>query len=122
MNSSAEVYFSYNERLINKNSRKDTDAFANGWVHVTGTVIILLDVIKSGMAYSVWFRDGVRKTENFVGSNLVSIDVDGANQIDNAIAHEFSQKHLTALYTTCSHTEQEHRFRLMFRLERVIES
>jgi hypothetical protein len=122
MNSSAEVYFSYNERLINKNSRKDTDAFANGWVHVTGTVKILLDVIKSGMAYSVWFRDGIRKTENFVGSNLVSIDVDGGNQIDNAIAHEFSQKHLTALYTTCSHTEQEHRFRLMFRLERVIES
>jgi hypothetical protein len=122
MNSSAEVYFSYNERLINKNSRKDTDAFANGWVHVTGTVKILLDVIKSGMAYSVWFRDGIRKTENFVGSNLVSIDVDGANQIDIAIAHEFSQKHLTALYTTCSHTEQEHRFRLMFRLERVIES
>ena len=122
MNSSAEVYFSYNERLINKNSRKDTDAFANGWEPVTGTVDLLLDVIKSGMAYSVWFKDGVRKTENFVGSNLVSIDVDGANQIDNAIAHEFSQKHLTALYTTCSHTEQEHRFRLVFRLERAIES
>ena len=89
MNSSAEVYFSYNERLINKNNRKDTDAFANGWVPVTGTVDLLLDVIKSGMAYSVWFKDGVRKTENFVGSNLVSIDVDGNNRIDDAIAQEF---------------------------------
>ena len=122
MNSSAEVYFSYNERLINKNSRKDTDAFAYGWVNETSTVDILLSAIKAGIAYSVWFRDGLRKTENFVGSNLVSIDVDGANQIDNAIANEFSQKHLTALYTTCSHSSTEHRFRLIFRLERVIES
>jgi hypothetical protein len=122
MNSSAEVYFSYNDRIVNKNKLKDTYALANGWVHVTGTIDSLLSAIKAGIAYSVWFRDGTRKTENFVGSNLMSIDVDGANQIDNAIAHDFSQKHLTALYTTCSHTAQEHRFRLVFRLERVIES
>lgn len=122
MDSSAEVYFSYNTRIINKNMHKDTYALVNGWEPVTGTISILLQAIKAGVAYSCWFRDGIRKTDNFVGSNIVSIDIDGANQIDNVISHDFSQKHLTALYTTCSHTEQEHRFRLIFRLERVIES
>ena len=122
MNSSAEVYFSYNERLINKNKLKDTFALGNGWVHVTGTVDVLLSAIKAGIAYSAWFRDGVRRIENFVGTNLVSIDIDGTNKIDEAVAHDFSQKHLTATYTTCSHSAQEHRFRLIFRLERVIES
>ena len=122
MDNSAEVYFSYNIRIINKNTHNDTYALGNGWEPVTGTISLLLQVIKAGVAYSGWFRDGIRKTENFVGSNIVSIDIDGANQIDNAISHDFSQKHLTALYTTCSHTEQEHRFRLIFRLERVIES
>ena len=122
MNSSAEVYFSYNERLINKNKLKDTFALGNGWVHVTGTVDVLLSAIKAGIAYSAWFKDGVRRIENFVGSNIVSIDVDGTNKMDEAIAHDFSQKHLTATYTTCSHSAQEHRFRLIFRLERVIES
>jgi len=122
MNSNAEVYFSYNDKLINKNKFKDTYALANGWQPVTGTVEILLKAIKAGIAYSVWFKDGIRRTENFVGSNLVSIDIDGTNKIDAVTAHEFSQKHLTALYTTCSHNEIDHRFRLIFRLERAIES
>ena len=81
MNSSAEVYFSYNERLINKNKLKDTFALGNGWVHVTGTVDVLLSAIKAGIAYSAWFKDGVRRIENFVGSNIVSIDVDGTNKM-----------------------------------------
>jgi hypothetical protein len=120
--SNEEVYFSFNTRIINKNDRKDTYALANGWEHVTGSVDDLLRVIKSGCAYSAWFQDGVRNTKNFVGTNLVSIDIDGTNKIDTTIEHEFSQKHLTALYTSCSHTAEEHRFRLIFRLERVIES
>ena len=117
-----EVYFSFNVRIINKNDRKDTYALAKGWEHVTGSVDDLLHVIKSGYAYSAWFQDGVRNTKNFVGTNIVSIDIDGTNKIDTTIEHEFSQKHLTALYTSCSHTAEEHRFRLIFRLERVIES
>jgi len=74
------------------------------------------------VAYSYWYADGIRKVANFVGTNLASIDIDGTNTIDAAIAHEFSLKHLTALYTTCSHTVEEPRFRLIFKLERVIES
>ena len=43
-----EVYFSYNTRLINKNDRNDTYAFANGWEHVTATIEDLIRVIKLG--------------------------------------------------------------------------
>lgn len=117
-----EVYFSYNTRLINKNDRNDTYAFANGWEHVTATIEDLIRVIKLGYAYSVWFKDGIRKTSNFVASNVVSIDVDGTNTIDSSISLEFSTHYLTAVYTSCSHTAREHRFRLIFKLERVIES
>lgn len=120
--SNEEVYFSFNTRIINKNDRKDTYALANGWEHVTSTVDDLLRAIKAGYAYSAWFLDGVRRIENYVGSNIVSIDIDGTNKIDTTIEHDFSQRHLTAIYTTCSHSSQEHRFRLVFRLERVIES
>lgn len=117
-----EVYFSFNEKIINKNDRKETFALANGWQHVTGSIDDLLNTIKAGIAYSYWYADGIRKVANFVGTNIASIDIDGTNTIDAAIAHEFSIKHLTALYTTCSHTIDEPRFRLIFKMERVIES
>jgi hypothetical protein len=117
-----EVYFSFNEKIINKNIRKETTALANGWQHVVGSIDDLINTIKAGVAYSYWYADGIRKVSNFVGTNLASIDIDGTNTIDAAIKHEFSQNHLTALYTTCSHTAGEPRFRLIFKLERVIES
>ena len=38
------------------------------------------------------------------------------------LCHPIVEKHLTMLYTTARHTEQEHRFRLIFALPRTIET
>jgi len=117
-----EVYFSFNAKIINKNERKDTFALANGWEFAGVSIDYLIRAIQAGFAYSACYKHGIRKTANFLGTNLASIDIDGTNTIDEAIAQEFSQKYLTAFYTTCSHNSEEQRFRLIFKLERIIDS
>lgn len=117
-----EVCFSYNENIINKNERNDTLALAHGWKCVTGRIEDLISAIRSGIAYSAWFKDDHRSNKNFIGTNIISIDIDGTNTIDSVINHEFAQKHLTAFYTTCSHSDNEHRFRLIFKIQKFIDS
>lgn len=56
-----------------------------------------------------------RKNDNVKHSELLAIDIDGTLNIDEAFEIEFTKKALI-LYTTPSHTKEEHRFRIIFAL------
>ncbi|WP_162742232.1 plasmid replication protein, CyRepA1 family [Nitratireductor sp. OM-1] len=110
---------SINQRLINKNDRNDTMAFTEGWTAQEVTIEELAGAILSGYAYSAQFS-GNRKTSNFQSGGFVSVDVDAGISLDDAANIHIVEQSATMIYTTASHTEEVHRFRIVFALEEPI--
>lgn len=111
---------SLNKDLINK----DTDnsaAHGSGFHPYTVTPDDLATAIKNGLAYSYEFETHRRSKVDFVASDILSIDIDSGLTWDEALEHQLIQQYATILYTTPSHTPEEHRFRIIFALERTIE-
>jgi len=115
-----DVYVAINTQIINKNENKKN--LGEGWVSSGMQIEGLAKFIEAGMAYCATMKSESRNAKNFMGSNLVSIDIDKDRTISEALSDPFSQKHLSMFYPTASHTEQEHRFRLVFKLPRFIEN
>jgi hypothetical protein len=115
-----DVYVAINTQIINKNEKNKNRG--EGWVSSGMPIEELAKFIEAGWAYCATMKSESRNAKNFLGSNLVSIDIDKDRTIDDALNDSFSQKHLSMFYPTASHTEQEHRFRLVFKLPRFIEN
>ena len=78
--------------------------------------------INEGVASCCEQTSGSRRSANFGCSDVISVDIDGTRRIPDVLADSIAQKHLTIFYTTPSHTEAEHRFRLIFALPRPIQT
>ena len=83
-----------------------------------------------------------RKNENFVKSSIVAIDIDNSMNSDDkeintkkikvtddeyfsyetALKDEFIKEYASFIYTTCSHTEEWNRFRIVFVLTESIDN
>ena len=108
-----------NPALINKNDAKDKRLFTQGWENVELTPEELAEKIKQGIAYCAQLS-GSRKGANFLASDIVSVDIDGGQTIKEALENPIVQKCATLIYTTVSHTNDDHRFRIVFALPRTI--
>ncbi|WP_027040239.1 plasmid replication protein, CyRepA1 family [Mesorhizobium ciceri] len=107
---------SINKRLINKDELGDTLARAEGFEPSQVTVSELIASIRNGYAYCAELN-GRRKADNFTATDVLSVDIDGGLTISEALNHPFVQKNASFIYTTCSHTPEEHRFRVVFILQ-----
>ncbi len=112
---------SINPDLIDKNESGDKALFASGWVNRELTLEELAREIDEGHAYCAQLA-GSRRAQNFVCSDVLSVDIDGSRRIDEVMNDPIVQRCLTIFYTTPSHTEEIHRFRLVFALPRTIRS
>lgn len=56
-----------------------------------------------------------RSNNNWIGSELLAVDIDGGMNIEEALSLPLAHEAILA-YTTPSHTPKRHRFRLLFRL------
>ncbi|MEI9429220.1 plasmid replication protein, CyRepA1 family [Mesorhizobium sp. Cs1299R1N3] len=110
---------SINKRLINKDELGDTLARAEGFEPCQLNADELIAHIKQGHAYCAELN-GRRKADNFVATDILSVDIDGGTTLTEAIEHPFVQAHASFLYTTCSHTPEVHRFRIIFVLEETL--
>ena len=117
-----KLKLSINPRIINKNEAGDDAAYADGWTNVEFSPRELAASINDGVAYSCQLRGGRRAAANFLCCDLLSVDVDGTRRLEEVMADPIVQRHLTILYTTPSHTEDSHRFRLVFALPRTIDT
>lgn len=115
-----DIYVAINTKIFNKNETKQDRG--GGWVSAGMSIEELAKFIEIGWAYCATMKSDRRNAKNFLGSNIASIDIDKDRTIDDALNDPFSQKHLSMFYPTASHTEQEHRFRLVFKLPRFIEN
>lgn len=117
---SSKIRLSVNKFLIDKDKPKDTSYFSKGFDNAEMTLEELRDHINQGFAISYQYRGGHRKAENFLATDFLAVDIDHGLKLDQARANPIVQKYCSLLYVTPSHTLDDHRFRLIFRLPRTI--
>lgn len=81
----------------------------------------LAEHVSRGYAYSAQVKDGKRKKQNFICSDVVTADIDEGMTWDEAMNDEFIKSNACLVYTTVSHTEESHRLRLVFQLPKTID-
>ena len=111
--------FSANAGFYNKN-QLNQKAFSQGFVAVTDTIENLADAINTGWAFSYEFLGGIRKTTNFIATDLLAVDIDYGLTISEALKNPIVKKYCSVFYTTATHSLDHHRFRLVFILPRTI--
>jgi len=80
----------------------------------------IINHIKNGDGFSAHYKNNYRKTINFICSDFVAADFDGNLSINEVLENEFVSLNASFLYTTASHTKEQHRFRVVFLLEKTI--
>ena len=93
---------------------------ANGWVSQELTVAELIQHVTDGNAFAPQFKNGQRKGETFLAAGFLAADFDGTFEINEARDNAFINGNAAFIYTTASHTDAEHRLRVVFALERSI--
>ncbi len=112
--------FSVHPEIRDKSS--DMSLSSSGWVELEEPVESLIDAIQTeGWAFSYVFRDGHRSARNFVCTDVVAVDIDGGWDFYSFIKEEFIQQNCAFVYTTPSHSQEEHRFRAVFILPKTID-
>lgn len=106
-------------KIINKNETKARSQ-AKGFAPVDISPEEFAEFISLGFAFSFQFHGGHRKTENFVCSDIIAADIDEGMTLEEAMSDEFILNNACLLYTTASHTPENHRFRLVFQLPHTI--
>ena len=89
-----------------------------GWENLQAdwpTVFELITV--DGLATSAALTCDNRKEDNFVSRDLIMVDIDSGMTINQLFEDEFYNQLAAGFYTTPSHTDSAHRFRIMFRLQ-----
>jgi len=109
MDATGRPYYYHNNQKVN---------LGWGWENTQAdwhTVFELITV--DGLATSAALNCDNRKEENFVSRDLIMVDIDSGMTIPQLFEDEFYNQLAAGFYTTPSHTDSAHRFRIMFRLE-----
>lgn len=114
------INLSFNPQLVGKAKHTDKAWLSEGFQAFEATLDELEETIKLGIAFSYQYRDEKRSAKNFVASDFLAVDFDGGITIDECLALDMVQNHASLLYTTPSHTDSNHRLRLVFVLPRTI--
>jgi len=108
-----------NTEFKNKWTPEQLKVSGNTFRNVDISTNELIEHIKRGFAFCSQ-HEGWRKSENFTESNIFAVDIDHGLTIDEVTAHPFVTNYCCFIYTTASHTKENHRFRLVFQSERSI--
>lgn len=113
---------SINRHIIGKPNRGDPVNQALNWNSVELDIDKLISEIGFGRAFSAQFKGGHRKSSNFICSDVVAVDIDGGLLLEDALVNPYITSNASFLYTTPSHSESEHRFRIVFLTNSTITS
>jgi len=101
-------------------NQKDFSVLTRSFTNEEITPNQLADEINKGFTFCTQHKNGSRKSSNFICSDFLAVDIDKGLRIEEALSEEFVKSYCTIFYTTASHSDEEHKFRLIFQLEREI--
>ncbi len=116
--------FAFNQNIIDKVEKGNkaqfkvlTDQFEN----VENTLKELSEIIHLGHPFCAQ-HNGTRQSANFICSDVLAVDIDDGMTLDEARNCDFVKRFGGFIYITPSHTDEKHRFRIVFETERTIYS
>ena len=120
LNSPRLLNFALHPKLINKS--ENIKQSASGWQHFEESLDKLIEAVSVlGVAFSYVFAGGKRSVQTFLGTDVVAVDVDDGWDMYRFAEHELIKENCAFVYTTPSHTKEDHRFRAVFVLPRTID-
>ena len=111
-----------NPHIINKIEDKNSPLWniaATGFENVELSPKELADHINDGVAFCAQ-HNGRRNERNFTGTNLLAVDLDQGWRQEDVLADAYVKENASIVYQTPSHTEEQHRLRIVFQLPRLI--
>ncbi|AWN39847.1 plasmid replication protein, CyRepA1 family [Methylobacterium durans] len=119
INSDRALKAALNTGFVGK-SVADNWFYSHGWVNVELVLAELIRAVQEeGWAFCAQHTTP-RCSANFVASDLVAVDVDQGTRLEAAMTHPLVRDHALCVYTTENHTEDNHRFRVVFATPRTI--
>jgi hypothetical protein len=118
------ICIAINNKVVNKIKEGDSylwKSLATDFTNVELSLEEFAESINSGYAYCAQHTEE-RNQDNFLRTNVMSVDIDGGMTVKQALDHDFFRSYGAILYTTVSHTAEHHRFRLIFVTEQVIQN
>ena len=103
-----------------KATQSQLKTLGNKWENIECTWEQAFDLITvQGFATSAELWNDKRCDANFVSRQLCMIDIDDGMTIQELLQDPFYNEYGAGFYTTPSHTDDHHRFRIIFRLEQA---
>ncbi len=97
------------------------------WQNRIVTISELIEIIQKGWAWlpsqmksepfeyrNQTYDFAYRNVDNFIGSEIFCIDVDGGLEIQECLNLEFTKQRASFIYTSASHKPEHHKFRIVF--------
>jgi hypothetical protein len=114
------INFSTNFGWVSKPDPNLVD-LGNNWVDCEDTPEKIFEIVsQGGMPICSALTCGNRKQDNFLSSQLALLDVDKGMTIQDLLVDPFYSKYGAGFWTSPSHCEAHHKFRILFILENPI--
>lgn len=86
-----------------------------GWMNVDVSWDDAFELVTTdGYATSSELSSDNRKDENYISRQLIMVDIDDGMTIQELLQNDFYNEYGSGFYTTARHTNDNHRFRIMF--------
>ena len=98
--------------------------FNDSFENLTLSPVEIANLIYKGYAFTTW-HDGRRSIEHFISGQHIGVDLDTGDErstFDALMTHEWVRMYASIIYTTPSHTPEAPRARVIFLLDKPIDS
>ena len=106
--------------FTDKATKEELQRSGRGWNKTELDLEQFVDHIRSGFPFTHQFSGGKKTKERFRQTNVLVADIDKNMTVAQALNDEFIKAYATLIYTTPRHTQEQHRFRIVFVLDRLI--
>ena len=106
--------------FTDKATKEDLGKSGRGWTVSELDLEQFIDHIKNGYPFTHQFFGGRKTKEQFKQTNVLVADINDNMTVEQALDDEFIKANGTLIYTTPRHTQEQHRFRVVFALDRLI--
>lgn len=117
---SKKLTVSIRQDFTDKATTEELGRSGRGWTNSELDLEQFIEHIQNGYPFTHQFFGGRKTKEQFQQTNVLVADIDKDMTVDQALDDKFIKAHGTLIYTTPRHTQKQHRFRVVFVLDRLI--